>query len=314
MVGAGAVGLVFGRHLAQGGADVTFLVRDKYVAECKRGFVLYPLDEGAGGRAGVRLDGCGVVTSAAGGAWDQVYLTVSSTGLRAGSWLAELARDTGDATIVKLQPGLDDRAVIEEHAAPARIVDGTIHFLSYHAPLPGEPRFAGPGMAYWKFPGKAQFSGDPARVAAVVEALAAGGLPAKAVPDVVRTQAFPAAILGAFVAALEAAGWSFAQMRAGGLATLGAHAAADALRVVAHEVGAKVPLAMRLAARPLAFRTLLAVAPRVVPTDLETYLRVHFTKVGDQMHAELARHLERAAAAGLAVPALAELAGKVGAG
>jgi 2-dehydropantoate 2-reductase len=307
IVGAGAVGQVFGAHLARGGAHITFLVKDKYVDECRRGFTLYPLGEDGE----LRFDGFGVVTSAAGATWDQVYLTVSSPALR-GPWLDELARDTGDATIVKLQPGLGDRAYLEQRIAPARIVDGMINFLSYHAPLPGETRFAAPGMAYWLFPGKAPFSGADARVAAVVEALAAGGLPAKRVRDVPRTSALPGAILGAFIAALEAAGWSFARMRADGLVELGAHAAGEALRVVAHDLGTTVPFGLRLAAHPLAFRAILRVAPHVVPVDLETYLRVHFTKVADQMHAGMRDYLARASAAGLATPAIAELVTRVG--
>lgn len=89
--------------------------------------------------------------------------------------------------------------------------------VSPHAPLPGETRFAEAGMAYWLFPDKAPFSGERAR--AVVDALVAGKLPAKQVRDVTRTSAFP----GIFVAALEAAGWSFRAMRDDGLAKLGAH-------------------------------------------------------------------------------------------
>lgn len=310
VVGAGAVGQVFGAHLARGGARVTFLVKDRYVEECRRGFTLYPLERRDGGAA-LRLEGCEVVTDAGGGAWDQVYLTVASNALR-GAWLPELARATGEATIVKLQPGLADRAHLAQHVAPRRIVDGEIHFLSYHAPLPGETRFAEPGMAYWPFPGKAKFSGDdPARVAAVVEALEAGGMPAKAVKDLPGTQAFPAAILAAFIAALEAAGWSFARMRSDGLVTLAARAAREAIAVAGREVDARVPVAMKLAASPAAFRAVLGLGPKVVPVDLETYLKVHFTKVGEQMHGSLALYLERARAMGIAVPALGELAERV---
>ncbi len=300
IVGAGAVGQVFGYHLARGGADVTFLVKPKYVDECRRGFTLYKLPK----TDPMRFDGAGV-TSEPAGAWDQVYVTVSSTALRAGTWFSELARATGDATIVALQPGIDDHAFVVEHAGAARTVAGTINFLSYHAPLPGETRFAGPGMAYWLFPGKGPFSGE--RADAVVTALRAGGLPAKRVKDLARTAAFPAALLGAFVAALEASGWSFAAMRKNGLAAVGARAAREAMRVVAHERGMRAPLAPRLAARALTFRTITRLAPRVAPLDLETYMRVHFTKVADQMHEGLAGYVERGRAAALPVGALEEL-------
>ncbi|HEY1556446.1 MAG TPA: 2-dehydropantoate 2-reductase N-terminal domain-containing protein [Kofleriaceae bacterium] len=307
VVGAGAVGQVFGYHLARGGADVTFYVRPKYVDACRRGFTLYPLSE----HDAVRFEGFGVVTTADGGAWDQVYLTVSSPALRSGSWLDEIARATGAATIIKLQPGLHDREFLAERVDPARIVDGTINFLSYHAPLPGETRFAEPGMAYWLFPGKGPFSGDdPARVVAVVEALEAGGLPAKRVRDATTLSRYGSAILCTFVAALEAADWSFAEMRARRTVDLGARAAAEALRVVGRERGG-APLPPRLVAHPLAFRTILRVAPHLMPVDLEAYLRLHFTKVADQTHETLALYVTQGKAAGLAVPALEELAGHV---
>jgi 2-dehydropantoate 2-reductase len=311
IVGAGAVGQVFGYHLARGGAEVTFLVKDKHVDECRRGFALYPLGRR---RDPVRLDGCGVVTSASGGAWDQIYLTMSSIALRTGTWLEGLARDTGDATMVVLQPGLDDPEYVAARVAPSRIVLGTIYFLAYHAPLPvptTATRVDGPGVAYWLYQQRAPFSGQPPRAAAVVAALRAGKLPARVARDTRREVALPTAILEGFVAALEAAGWSFRRMRAEGLVTTGAHAAAEGLRVVAHELGIAIPLALRAAATPLGFRAALAVAPRIVPTELEAYLQAHFTKVGDQMHASLERLVERGRAAGLPTPALSELAARL---
>ena len=44
IVGAGAVGQVYGRHLALGGAHVHYFVREKYADECRRGFTFYPLN------------------------------------------------------------------------------------------------------------------------------------------------------------------------------------------------------------------------------------------------------------------------------
>ena len=41
VVGAGAVGQVYGRHARQGGADVTFFVREKYRDTVSRGFDIY---------------------------------------------------------------------------------------------------------------------------------------------------------------------------------------------------------------------------------------------------------------------------------
>ena len=294
VVGAGAVGQVFGYHLAQGGADVAFYVKPKYVDECKRGFVLYHLPHTEPLRFQAEI-----VTEPI--ACDHIYITVPSPALHTGSLDALLRQD---ATIVRLTPSLGDRAYCLERMPEQRLVDGSINFLSYHAPLPGETRFGEPGMAYWWFPGKSPFSGE--RADEVVAALRAGELPAKRVRNVETQVAFPSALLGAFVAALEAAGWSFAQMR-GDTARLGAQAAAEAIRVVGHELGAKPPLAMRLAARPFTFRAITRIVPHVMPVDAELYLQAHFTKVAEQMHASLQGYVERGRTAALPVDDLERL-------
>ena len=308
IVGAGAVGQVYGHHLARGGADVTFLVKPKYLEEVARGSTLYQLPNTEPEPWSPRA------TAAPTGDYDAVILTVSSDALRGSEWLVELARKTGDATVVVLQPGLDDRAYVAERVEPTRLVDGAIHFLAYHAPLPGETRFVSPGVAYWLFPGKGPFSGeDDARCDAIVAALAAGDMPVKRVRDTRRGSAFASVVLGAFIAALEAAGWSFASMRRDGCLELGARAARESLAVVAHERTASPPLGTKLVARSLGFRALLALAPLVTPVELETYLQVHFTKVGTQMHDNLRALVEHGRRAGLPIEALDALARRVGA-
>jgi len=314
IVGAGAVGQVFGRHLALGGAEVAFFVKDKYAAEARAGFRLYPLNQKR--HPAHRLDGAGVVTTMAEVAaqrWDQVYLTVSSTAIRVGTWLGELCAATGDATIVFLQPNLDDRALLLAHCDGARVVDGTIGFLSYHAPLPGEARFTEPGMAYW-FPPMAPspFSGAEPRVRGVLDALRAGKFPAKRVRDLSQTAPFPSAVLNAYVAALEGAGWSFATLRRDGYLAAGARAARQMLAIAAREVGAKAPLGVRLAARPTTMRVVLRVQRAIVPLDLEAFFKAHFTKVGAQTRLGLRRYLALGKKHGLPVDAIAQLVAYLG--
>nr|HEX4314264.1 2-dehydropantoate 2-reductase N-terminal domain-containing protein [Kofleriaceae bacterium] len=321
IVGAGAVGQIYGHCLARGGARVTFLVKPKYAAEARAGFILYAL----GGRPRrERLDGCDVITdprewaarsgsagsrSVAEGrraeSIDQVYLTVASTAL-AGDWLPELCRATAPATIVLLQPGLDDREIVERACGDAScVVASTISFLSYHAPLPGETRFHEPGMAYWFFPlTRAPVSGpDDARVAAVIDALAAGKMPVKRAADARADSAGASALLSAFVAALEASEWSFARMRKDN-AVLGARAAREAAMIAL----GKLPFGLKLAARPGTFRSILRLAPHLVPVDLEAYMKAHFTKVGDQMHAGLDDYIQRGRALQASTAALEDLA------
>lgn len=315
VVGAGAVGQVYGRHLALGGAEVAFLVRDKYVEEMRRGLTFYPLNRsGRRRRIPEEWRNYEVLTGreVAGGRWDQVYITVPSTALR-GPWLDDLARDTGDATIVLLTPGIDDRTFVASKVGEARLVCGMITLISYHAPLPGETRFPEPGMAYWFPPASpAPTSGPADRRREVVRALRAGRLPATAVADVSRIAAYGTAMLIPLLVALERADWKFERFfsRAERPFLRTAFAATrEASAVVRRRVG---PPPLRLAplpwlARPSLLRAGLRLARPAVPLDLETYLSVHFTKVGDQTRAFLAGYVDHARDLGIPAPALQAL-------
>jgi ketopantoate reductase len=307
VVGAGAVGQVYGRHARLGGADVTFFVRDKYRDEVARGFELYPLNRKRG--TAVRFDDFAVVTRAdevAARHFDQVYFAVSSPALQ-GPWLAELVAAIGDATILTLQPGEGDRdRFIAAGANAERVVSGMITLISYSAPLPGETRFPRPGMAYW-FPPLAPcpISGARERVDAVIALLRKGGLPVRRHNDARRLAVFPTAVMMSYLVALECAGWSFQELVHTRLA-LGARASREALAVVAQSAG-KPPLAIRLVMRPRILRIGLWLAQRVVPLPLEIYLKEHFTKVGAQTRAFIASYIERGHAAKLDTSALEEL-------
>ncbi|MFN0245958.1 MAG: ketopantoate reductase family protein [Kofleriaceae bacterium] len=285
VVGAGAVGQVYGRHLRLGGAEVTFFVREKYRAEALRGFTMYALNRsGAGKTERLRFTELAAISSTKEitQPFDQVWLTVSSPALQ-GAWLPELAAATGpDAIYVMLQPGLEDRRVVEDAGVPSpRIVAGVISMISYHAPLPGETRFPEPGMAYWFPPGApTMLSGERAR--SVVDALRAGKCPAKVHRDAQAFALFPSAIMHAYLVALEASGWKFRALFGGSFSKLAAQGSREALAALSASTKRRVPFAMRLVARKTTIRTAMWFARRVVPLPLETYFEAHFTKVGDQ--------------------------------
>lgn len=315
IVGAGAVGQVYGRHLALGGAEVAFFVREKYAAAARAGFDLYPLDRADARAAPVRLEGFAVLTSAAevaSGRFDAVLLCVSSTAIREGSWLAEIAAASGEATVAMLQPGIEDRAVVAAAVPGPRLVRGMIGMVSYLAPLPGE-RVPRPGVAYWLPPlSETPLAGPDDRVRPLVDALRRGGLRARAKSDVDASLAFGGAILDTHVAALECAGWSFRGLaRDPELVPLAGRAAREMLAVAARRLGVRAPLLPRLLLRPLAVRLLLRLAPRLAPLDLETYFRVHFSKVGDQTRLALGTALELARRFDLPAEGIAELAARL---
>jgi len=310
VVGAGAVGQVYARHLQLGGAKVTLFVREKYRQAIERGFDLYALN-GPRPTEPQRFEGFSVVTrpdeeDALG--FDQVYLTVSSPAL-GGAWLRELVAAAGDATIVALQPGKDEQEVLRAAGVPPeRLVPGMITLISYAAPLPGETRFSHPGMAYW-FPPMApcRLSGPGERTEAVVRALRAGGLPARRYADVPSSVVFPSAILMPYLVALESAGWSLRALWRGGASALGARAAREALAVAATTTDRRPPLAMRVMSRPGVLRFALWAARRLMPLPFEIYLREHFTKVHAQTMEFMAGYIAKGKKSDLAVGALEQL-------
>jgi ketopantoate reductase len=307
LVGAGAVGQVYGYHLQRGGAEVSFFVRERYVAELERGLTLYPLNVSRQPEP-LEMQGFGLRTQAgevAAERFEQLWLCVSSSALRAGG-IAELLAASGDATVVLLQPGLEDRDWALGHVPEARLVTGTITMLSYFAPLEGESR-PRPGVAYWLPPlTPSPFSGPPERVQPVVDTLRRGGYPARTHPDARGFGAVSSAVMMPHLLALEAAGWSLSGLRRSALLPLASAAARESMAVVAAYRGEPVPLA-RMAVRPWAFSALLALAPRAVPFDLEAYLRVHFTKTGEQTREMVRTYREIGRRKGLQTPALDEL-------
>ena len=308
LVGAGAVGLAYGYHLQRGGARVAFLVKPKYAAAAWRGFAMYALNTKAGKRREpARFDGFEVLTETAevaAAGWDQVWLCLSSTALRA-PWFDALCGAIGDATLVSLTPALDDHAYVTARYPADRVVSGMINMISYQAPLAGET-VPEPGVAYYR-PGKNPFSGpDAGRVAGVVAALSAGGWKAKRVKDAARSAAFGSAMMMPVIAALEASGWGFAETRRSPHLKTAVRAVSEAIRAVAAYRGESRPLA-RFAIRGCVLRLLTRLAPLALPLDIETYLHYHFDKVGAQTTFMLERWVTLGNERGVATPALQRL-------
>src|SRR6218665_1651166 len=197
LVGAGAVGQVFGHYLRSAGCAVTFLAKENHPAPPP-------------------LSGFGVLASereVQKERWDQVWLCISSTALRSGDGVKKLAASTGDATWVMLQPALDDREWLLRWIPAERLVTGMIPFLAFHAPLTPEDALKGPGTAFWMPPlARGLFSGPSERLWPVLRTLRAGGYPAKEDADVTRASSIPSAVLCAAVLGLEAEAWSFERL------------------------------------------------------------------------------------------------------
>ncbi len=314
LIGAGAVGQVYGHHFQRGGAEVSFYVRDKYAAEVRRGFALYPMNRKKPRAAAVRFEGFEVLTDMAAvgaQAWDVVVICVSSTALRKGDWFAKLAAGLGDATLLNLTPGIEDYALVTGLVPAEQVVSGLIGFMSYPGPLEGAA-LPTPGMVYWLPPrAKLAFSGPQERTTAIVDTLTSGGLKSKRVPDVQASAAFAGPLLQFLIVALELSGWRFAALRADkALMKLAYRAMREAQAVASARLDTSVPFAIRRA-NPWVQRLLTRVLARITPFDVERFFKKHFLKVGDQTEHGLQTLIRLAAEHGTPSDAMGELLGRL---
>jgi ketopantoate reductase len=300
VVGAGAVGVLWGDALRTAGLSVSFLVRENARATVAAGVSLVDAHQKSL-RTWVPT---AAVTSidALPAPPELVVITVPSTSTfqptgEPEPWLVQLCqRLPPDATLVSLSPGYDDAHRLRALLDDVRIVDGLIASVSYQTPLnggalvPGLPPQHVPwgephAVVVWHPPfARSGLSGP--RAAQVAALLNAGGLPAHVVDDANQKRAFGSALLMPVIAALEVAGW-----RLRGLADALGRAAQQSLLTVGRDRG-QSPGPLLWAAHPLVLRVAAIVAPHVVPIPLEDYLRYHFTKVGAQtrkMLEEIAR-------------------------
>ncbi len=309
IVGAGAVGQVYARHLQLSGHTVSLFVKEKYAEACRAGLVLYPLN-GPGKGEQVRLVVESVLTdpeAVAEQSFVQVWLCISTPAL-AGPWLPELVEAVSDATVVSMTPGLNDQDRLGALIPPERRVQGLIGMISWQSPLETESREV-PGVAVFHPPGSPNLFGgaeEPARAA--VTALQRGGCPARYQGNVAATASIGSAVLNSAIAGLEVAGWSFGQVRRRrDIRRLIARCAQQAMVVAAAKHGRRPPW-LRHLLRPWGLRLLVRLAPWFMPFDLETYLAYHFTKVGEQTRNNLTTWMEVGAAQGVPTDAVAGMA------
>lgn len=307
VVGAGAVGAVYAHHLALGGGEVSFYARPARREALAAGVVLDHVRL-LGARRRARFVPARVVTSpgelSALGP-DELWLATDSEALE-GEWLGPVLRAAPRATVVCLPPGERAEALVRAHVDAERLVRGLIGMISWKSPLAGsaDPRELGEPR-YSVVLSKSRFSG--ARAADVVARLRQGGCPAVLDARAPWALASGSALLLPHVAALETVGWSFARFAASDAPRLALGAAREMLALAARAHAARVPLFARLLP-VFAVRLLSRLVPRLAPFDVETYFRVHFTKVGGQTRHILRDAIREAEEAGLGHRSLDALA------
>lgn len=305
VVGAGAVGAVYGWHLHRAGHEVHFFVKPAYRDTVSAGLTLHRLKRHATRREDWNGPRVTDLAAVAGERWDQVWLTLSSDALR-GELAAQLLAAVGAATVVCLQPDLEDADYVRARVgAPEQVVHGLITLISYQSPLPG--RDGPPGIAYFlpRFT-PTPFSGSPARLSGVVDALKAGGMDARAVADVAPAAAAATALMQPLIACLELNNWQLSTLPGSEPLHSGLDAAREALAVARQITG--VPTAkFRPLLLPWLWRLLLPLASRMLPLPLEPYLHYHFSKVGVQTRLMLETYIRLGQQHGLETQALQKL-------
>lgn len=308
IVGAGAVGQGYGLALARAGAEVHFFVKPHHEEGLAAGMPIRELSLFASGPL-TDLRGHPRITDwqlAARQDWQSIWLAVDSTALT-GAWVSQLGTACGKATVVRFQTGTTGIDALAEHVPRAQLVSAMIPFVAWWAPLtPDQQEADGPHMRVWHPPLMATpLSGAVDRAHDIASLLRAGGLRARLVPNASVQGAMGSAILLPTIAGLEVAGWRLRALRS----RPGLDRMVAAVREAQQITGAvfETPVVGSALIRPAVFQLATHLAPPLAPLDLETYLRVHFTKVGAQTRAALTGLVEAAHDRNLPCSALEEL-------
>ena len=283
IVGAGAIGQVFGLHLHQAGADVSFFVKDKYVEAAEEGFEIHRY-----GLTGMRpksflqrpvFSDHRLLRMQR---FDQIWLCMSSTALRSG-FLESFAESITDATWVTFQPGIEDRYYMAQYVPFDRIVSGMVSFIAYQAPLLGEDLWP-EGIAYYVPPfSPTLFSGPEPYVSKAVHLLQTGGLPAAMVKAADESARYGSSVLIPLVVALECVNWSWSDLVANKtVLQLVRESVADTQMALQRSMPKADPGYAELATKKWLWPLALRLAPMVASFPLEAYVKHHFTKVRDQ--------------------------------
>lgn len=280
VIGAGALGQVFGLHLATAGCDVEYLVKPGRAGPLRAGMAVQRLGRGRGTRPR-QLRPAGVYETlseaAAQGGWEMVWLCVQSPSL-AGGWTAEL-RDAADgSTVVSIGQQIDDLSTLSAVLPAGQIVQVVPSLFAFAAPDGQQGSPGSPGVEFWVPPGSVlSVAGAPERSTTVAEALRTAGLRAKAAPQRGRGEMAAAANTPFFTAAGLAGGSLRAAWPVFADASL---AARQATRIVAARFGLKPPAtAMTSAQGARAAFTLLS---RLAPFDFAAYASAHVAKINTQ--------------------------------
>lgn len=328
IVGAGAVGTVYGHYFAKQGHKLSFLVKPSHIAELSNGYYLNELQKN---NAPFFVNGYGLETAdniSPSTAWDVVVITLSTTALPKLN-LSKVNLSAAD--MVLLSPGLDDVNVMQQKLAgkPFKsLTAGMINLIAFvNSEAQGKAHitlkhpvantdklttcvyFPPTAMPFCDAQAIANGSKEGKSEAAkrVAKLFDNAGIKSKAVSNTLDVTIYPNIFLTVFVLALEAAEWSFAKL-AGNQDLLAdtAQSIKTLSRVSKNHYDLSSPL-HTLVIRPVIIKLGLKIAPSLFSFDIEEYLAHHFTKVGEQSYVHAESYIELAAAQGVTASATQRL-------
>lgn len=298
IIGAGAVGLVYGKYFVDAGNKLTFYVREKYIDALSKGSILYNLNKDKKKKNPIHFTEYELVCSfkeIGEQEWDQVYFCISSTAFL--SFDLEDLKDNlrGKPSVVLLQPNAADFNYLSSIFPVEQIVDGMITLISYQAPLSTETVPA-PGIAYWLPPfAPTPFSGEPSRRDDIVQTFKDGKMNASPVESAIEKALFPTAALSSFLIALEASNWEFSVLKKNKKALRHLSRATDEVYTsLEREYSVKRPKGIDWLSKPFVLKQLLRFMTTFMPMDMETYLKYHFLKVNDQTKLYMSNYVKKA--------------------
>lgn len=298
IVGAGAVGLVYGHHFVDAGHQVTFLVKEKYQqaleSDKQEGIILYHLNKDKRLQQPLRFTKFSTITQ-----WDDaddfdlIALSISSSALRQLplSLIKEkLDNSNKQANLLMLQPSEEDLEHLTEVIAKERILQGMITLISYQTD--NINKGINPvGTAYYLPPLPMPISAShllqqEVGLKEVVTLFNQSGIKAKAVNSALDESRLVSAFFMTFLCALEAANWQFDRLRKSEqlLQQLSA-AQRDLLpqKIMADGAFADIKKSLlKSLLKPWLYKTLIRTSPAFIPLPLEAYLKKHFLKVRPQ--------------------------------
>lgn len=290
VVGAGAIGQVYGRWLVQAGYALHYFVRPAHRAAVERGLAVRTVSiRGDVHEEPLAISGVySAVDEVPEGPWAAVWLCIPSSGLMDAALEALLHRLRG-TMVVSLTPALEDRQRLRTMVDASQLVAHMIPLAAW-----GDSR----GRRDDQWPATCVFVPPLTRLAFegeraddVVTTLKRAGIPARVDPNIMRTSSFASAVLIPFVATLETVHWQFEGLTGDTWAGF-RQSVKEATRAVSHRFG-KPPVPLRWAPYLLA-SWMPKLGQRLAPFPLDAFLKQHFMKVGEQTTLMLLEYQEAA--------------------